>query len=76
MDPIDNSRAVAHELIFLALEQGVDLEALRRMTSLSRTGDGCGFGERICCLGQALLTNLWGHCITTCRGPSPCCQAA
>ena len=28
MDPIDNSRAVAHELISLALEQGVDLEPL------------------------------------------------
>jgi hypothetical protein len=30
MDPLDNSRAVAHELISLALEQGVDLEPLRR----------------------------------------------
>lgn len=30
MDPIDNSRAVAHELISLALEQGVDLEPLRQ----------------------------------------------
>jgi len=30
MDPIDNSRAVAHELISLALEQGVDLEPLRK----------------------------------------------
>jgi hypothetical protein len=29
MDPIDNSRAVAHELVSLALEQGVDLEPLR-----------------------------------------------
>ena len=30
------------------------------MTYLSRTGDGCGSGERIRCLGLALLTNLLG----------------
>jgi hypothetical protein len=30
MDPIDNSRAVAHELVSLAFEQGVDLEPLRQ----------------------------------------------
>jgi hypothetical protein len=30
MDPIDNSRAVAHELVSLALERGIDLEPLRQ----------------------------------------------
>ena len=30
MDPIDNSRAVANELVSLALDQGVDLEPLRK----------------------------------------------
>jgi hypothetical protein len=29
MDPLENSRAVAQELVYLAREQGVDLEPLR-----------------------------------------------